>query len=244
MNDVAVAVGAAPAADTGAASGITTAGATVWGSTLANGAATTWRVEYGTRPPTARRRRPASAPGGAVSAVLAGLAGGTTYHYRFVAESKLGAGYGADRSFTTTGAGPDAAGGGSGKGPAAADRTAPTAALVRPAGRKVAAWRVLRGLVVDAAPSSGVARIEVSLVRRNGKRCSVYAGGRFVSRACAKATATWARATLAKGGRWSLSVKGLKPGRYELRVRARDRAGNVQKTLAAGVSRVTVNLIR
>ena len=69
------------------------------------GQATTWHVEYGTSTSYGSQSASASVGSGsanvAVSRTLAGLAAGTTYHYRVVATNGAGTSRGADGIFTT-----------------------------------------------------------------------------------------------------------------------------------------------
>jgi hypothetical protein len=101
----------APAATTGAASGVTQTGATLAGTVNPNGFATTCRFEYGTTAAYGSSVACAAAPGSGssavgVSAAVAGLTPGTTYHYRLVASSVGGTANGADATFTTQSATP------------------------------------------------------------------------------------------------------------------------------------------
>ena len=99
---------AAPAAVTGAATGVTPTTATLNGSVDPNGRATTWYFEYGpsTSYGTTTAVKDAGSGGSAVavSAALANLARGRTYHYRVVATSDAGTTRGADQAFSTLGA--------------------------------------------------------------------------------------------------------------------------------------------
>ena len=98
---------AAPAAVTGAATGATPTSATLNGTVDPNGRATTWYFEYGTSTSYGTKTAVKDAGSGgsavAVSAALANLARGRTYHYRLVATSDAGTGRGADRTFSTFG---------------------------------------------------------------------------------------------------------------------------------------------
>jgi len=97
----------APAVVTGAASGVTPTTATLNGTVDPNGRATTWYFEYGTSTSYGTKTAVKDAGSGgsavAVSAALAGLARGRTYHYRLVASSDAGTSRGADRTFSTFG---------------------------------------------------------------------------------------------------------------------------------------------
>jgi hypothetical protein len=98
----------APTASTGPVTAVAPTTATVSGSVNPNGSATTWYVEYGTSVGYGTKTSSTSAGSGtstvAVSASLASLKPGTTYHYRFVATSTPGAGRGADGILTTSSA--------------------------------------------------------------------------------------------------------------------------------------------
>lgn len=97
-----------PTASTGPVTAVGPATATVSGSVNPNGSATSWHVEYGTSTTYGTVTSPTSAGSGtstqAVSASLASLKPGTTYHYRFVATSTAGTGLGGDGILTTSSA--------------------------------------------------------------------------------------------------------------------------------------------
>jgi hypothetical protein len=93
-------------------------------------------------------------------------------------------------------------------------------------------WRTLRGTVRDTG-GSGVARVEVAVARKAGKRLYVLKGKRFVKGSTKTFVKTMARAKV-RGTAWSLKMPRLARGTYKLRIRATDRAGNatlVTKTL-------------
>jgi hypothetical protein len=96
-----------PAAATGSASSIGSTTATLNGTVNPNGLATTSYFEYGTSTAYGTKTTVKSAGSGRStrneSAGIAGLAGATTYHYRFVATSTAGTTAGADQTFTTLG---------------------------------------------------------------------------------------------------------------------------------------------
>ena len=94
----------APTATTAAAAGVGVNGATLGGTALTEAAATTY-FQYG-----ASTAYGAATPGQSVggsrsaqslAAAVSGLAPGTTYHFRMVAENAGGTSYGADQTFTT-----------------------------------------------------------------------------------------------------------------------------------------------
>jgi hypothetical protein len=97
---------AAPGVTTGAATGITSTGATVKGTVNPHGSDTTYYFQYGTDTTYGSSTTPASAGAGStavsVSASLGGLASSTTYHDRLVATNASGSTtLGGDRTFTT-----------------------------------------------------------------------------------------------------------------------------------------------
>lgn len=99
----------APAVTTNAASNVTGSGATVNGSVNPQGAATTYKFDYGTSTSYGHSTAAGSAGSGTSavneSANLSGLAASTTYHYRIEATNGAGTTYGADRTFTTSSGG-------------------------------------------------------------------------------------------------------------------------------------------
>ena len=96
---------AAPTAITGPVSAVGATSATVNGTVNPGGISTSWHVEYGTSTGYGATTASKSAGSGTanvpVSAPLAGLAQGTSYHYRVVAMSSAGTSHGADGVFTT-----------------------------------------------------------------------------------------------------------------------------------------------
>jgi hypothetical protein len=106
--------------------------------------------------------------------------------------------------------------------------TPPTATLTASKSRKVSSWKTLKGSV------AGAAAVEVSMYRRSGSRCVAWSGKAFRSTSsCSKAP--WVKATVS-GGSWSLKLKGLKDGRYTVRVRALDSANKAGKTASKTVT--------
>ena len=89
----------------------------------------------------------------------------------------------------------------------------------------VRAWGTLRGTVRDPEPASGIARVEVNVVRGSGRRCQVYTGRGFVRAGCKAAAKRYIRANV-KNGRWTMRLRGLRPGRYDIRVLATDKNAN------------------
>jgi hypothetical protein len=98
--------GAPPTVATAAVSAVTRSGAALAGTADPRGSATSAHFEYG--PTAAYGSETEATDVGAgrasvdVSASLAGLTPGTTYHYRLVATNAAGTTNGADRTFTTT----------------------------------------------------------------------------------------------------------------------------------------------
>jgi hypothetical protein len=95
----------APAVTTGAATAITTSGATVSGSVNPNGSDTKYQFQYGTTTSYGNATTLTDAGTGTsssnVSATLSGLAPGTTYHYRLVATNAAHTTNGSDATFKT-----------------------------------------------------------------------------------------------------------------------------------------------
>ena len=95
----------APIVATGSASRVASTSATLSGSVNPNGRATSYWFEYGTTGSYGSRSSSRSAGSGAsslgVARDLTGLAPGTLYHFRLVAQNSAGTARGADRTFTT-----------------------------------------------------------------------------------------------------------------------------------------------
>ena len=93
-----------PTAATGAATGVGETSATLNG-TLAAGGSSTAYFQYGTTAAygssTAAQSVGASGSPSPLAAAIGGLAPGTTYHFRLVAENSGGVVYGGDQTFTT-----------------------------------------------------------------------------------------------------------------------------------------------
>jgi hypothetical protein len=84
--------------------------------------------------------------------------------------------------------------------------------------------RKIRGSVRE--DGSGIDRIELVLLRRRGNRCSWWSAAlaRFAGSSCRRPSPFRA----SRSARWSYRLLGrLGPARYEIRVRAFDRAGNI-----------------
>src|SRR3984957_1659768 len=97
---------AAPIVTAGTASAVSESTATGAGSANPSGFATTARVEYGTTTAYGSSTTPQSIGAGTssapLSAALAGLTPGTTYHFRIVASNRDGTIVGPDATFATT----------------------------------------------------------------------------------------------------------------------------------------------
>lgn len=100
----------APGATTGDASALTDTQATLAGSVNPQGQLTSYAFQYGTTTSYGQQSALTSAGSGTadvpVTADLAGLTAGTTYHYRVIATNASGTTVGADRTFATTGTAP------------------------------------------------------------------------------------------------------------------------------------------
>jgi len=100
-----VARAAAPTATTGPATAIGATTATVTGTVVPGGQATTWYIQYGATTAYGSQTAKANAGSGtvavSVTSNLAGLKAGSTYHYRVVASNGAGTVHGSDAVFTT-----------------------------------------------------------------------------------------------------------------------------------------------
>ncbi len=99
-----------PAATTGASSAVTDTQATLAGAVNPQGQLTSYAFQYGTTTSYGQQSALASAGSGSadvpVTANLAGLTAGTTYHYRVIGTNTSGTAVGADKTFATTGTAP------------------------------------------------------------------------------------------------------------------------------------------
>jgi hypothetical protein len=116
---------------------------------------------------------------------------------------------------------------------ACTDRTAPAAFFtsVRSKKRKLQ----LRGRASDAGCGGAVARVEVAISRKAGSKCRFLgANGKLTSaRRCTQPVFLKATGTTS----WSLATKRpLARGAYTVQVRARDRAGNLQRAVSKRVT--------
>jgi len=109
---------------------------------------------------------------------------------------------------------------------ACADQSAPASAFTRRAARRARRTRLLRGTATDLG--CGLDRVEISVLRRHGKRCRpLTARGRLARRtSCTRLTWLPVRGA----SRWSFRLpKRLPAGAYRIRTRAFDFAGNVER---------------
>jgi hypothetical protein len=97
-----------PIVQTGSAQGASTSGVTLTGSVNPQGLSTNWYFQYGLTASYGSKTASKSAGSGTsptgVSAAIASLKAGTTYHYRLVGQSSAGTTYGSDVTFTTVAA--------------------------------------------------------------------------------------------------------------------------------------------
>jgi hypothetical protein len=93
------------------------------------------------------------------------------------------------------------------------------------------AWQTLTGSVIDPAPSSGIASVQVAVYLTSAKRIEGLVGKHFRKTTKSKARTAFLSAKLS-AGKWSLSLPKLKAGRYTILVRASDRAGNISTVLS------------
>jgi hypothetical protein len=100
----------APTASTGASSGLTDTQASLAGTVNPQGQLTSYAFQYGTTTDYGQQSALSSGGSGTVdvpvTADLAGLTAGTTYHYRVIATNASGTTVGADQTFATTGTAP------------------------------------------------------------------------------------------------------------------------------------------
>jgi hypothetical protein len=100
----------APTATPGDASALTDTQASLAGTVNPQGELTSYAFQYGTTTAYGQQSALSSAGSGAadvpVTADLAGLTAGTTYHYRVIATNASGTTVGVDRTFRTTGTAP------------------------------------------------------------------------------------------------------------------------------------------
>lgn len=228
------AVPAPPAATTTPASGVGTGGATLNGTALSEALGTTYfqygtTVAYGSSTP--HESLAASLVASPVAAVLAGLAPGTTYHFREVAENVGGPSYGSDQTFTT----------------AAPPVAAP---VITAASESASKWRedsTLAQISKKRKPPVGTTfsfslneRASVTFTftqrasgHRVGRRCVAGSSTHGKRKACKRTVTKGVLAftghagtdKVVFGGRVSKSKK-LKPGRYTLMITATDPAGH------------------
>ncbi len=212
-----------PAVTTGAASGVTSGGATLAGTVNPRGAPTSYRFQFGPTAAygsqTAAVAAGAGASAQAVSAVVSGLSPSTTYHYRIVASNDLGTTNGGDATFTTPAAaaiitppppGPSGQQGVLGATGAGGSTGGPAPA--RPAATKPLVTCKIKGKKVTCT---------VKLAKAKRATVKLTRGGKVVARAAGRP---------GRGGR--LTVRTLRRpahGRYKLSVAVTDRNGKVHR---------------
>ena len=120
-----------------------------------------------------------------------------------------------------------------GEGSACLDRSHPSSTISRRSLRASRGGLRARGRASDrgcdsAAPTARVARVELSVSRRAGRRCRHLASPRRFSRPRRCSKRTWLRAR--GGNRWRFTSRArFRPGRYRVTSRARDLEGNLEK---------------
>ncbi|HEV3000695.1 MAG TPA: S8 family serine peptidase [Solirubrobacteraceae bacterium] len=170
-----------PRASSDPASGVTQSTATVNGRVDPAGLATEYRFEYG--PTTAYGGRTAAgtvAAGDseqAVSAALAGLTPGRTYHFRLVATSAAGTAYGEDRTFRTADApAPAPAPQPAAPAPAPAEEPAPPAPVTTAPASPTAPPPSATTAALPSPVSLLAAPQRIARVRRGGLRVAIACG--------------------------------------------------------------------
>jgi CSLREA domain-containing protein len=220
---------APPVVAAGDASDITQTTATLHGAVTPNAGSATYRFEYGTTTGYGSST-PDTGGAGAVAAAIAGLAPGTTYHFRIVATTAFGTAQSGDATFTT--APPAGPAPGPGPGPTAAlDKLAPRflSARLVPARfavnrkgrseRAVKSRRARKGTTITFKLSEA-SRV-VFAVQRALKKKRFGKAARFAVKA--------KKGTNRKRFSGRIGRRALKPGRYRLTMVATDAAGNRSK---------------
>jgi hypothetical protein len=219
----------APTAATGAASAVTEGAATLSGNVNPKGAPTSYRFEYGPTIAYGSSTSESDAGSGTsdvpASASLAGLAPGTTYHYRLVASNAAGVVRGADRTFTT----------------AAASGTSGTGTQPPPpgtfAGVKLISTKLVlkrRFIVVKVSCPAGTAGTCAGVTKLSTRR------PRTASRAARTVSLGRASFSIAAGGQARVRVRVSRAGRrlFAHTRRLRGRAASAAHD-AAGLSQTT-----
>ena len=207
-----------PLTMTGDAQQISTDTVTLTGSITSNGQAMTWRFEWGETPAYGAMTRETDAGIGAatqaVSAQLASLKPGTTYHYRIAATNSFGTTYGQDKTFTTTDAASAAP---------VADAPASTPVFAESARLSVVSGRILvqrrgghrftllkqaRIVPVGSAIDSSHGVVRLTNVRERGGslQSAEFWGGKFV---VAQSRANRARTTIRLVGKPTCATRAL-----------------------------------
>jgi FG-GAP repeat len=233
-----------PAAATGAATGVGETGATLNG-TLGAGDSSTAYFQYGTTAAygssTATQSVGASSSPRTLAAAIGGLAPGTTYHFRLVAENSGGVAYGGDQTFTTEarGATSTTEGTTSPTQPTATSPSIPSQTLPPPAvahaRQSAARWRESNQLArISRAKTPTGTTFSFSLNEQAAVTFSftqILASHRRVKSGTLSFTGHSATNTVAFAGRISRADK-LKPGRYELVITATNSAGQRSQSVS------------
>ena len=217
----------APGATTNAASGLSTAGATLNGTVNPHGGATSCRFEYGASASygSSIPCSTASLTGSsdqAVSAALSSLQASTTYHYRVVARKGGQTARGADQTLTTSAPAPEQTT------PAATPTTSqPTKAVLplpdvtTPAEAKAAALTALGDLTRGLA-KAGTAQLAKGVVTDVVvKEPGTYVMGVYAAATNAKASAGKRKLVLLASGRKAFAVAGK--GKVRIKATAKGR---------------------
>jgi hypothetical protein len=239
-----------PSVLTGVAQNVTASAASIPATVTPSSQPTTVHIDFGSTPSLGMQSNAVDAGEGDGAATfripLGALAPATSYDYRAVAANASGTVYGKVRSFTTSAT--SLPGGGPAVGPTKPDLIAPVARIAakpcrgtrrhcRRVRSRRASWRILNGTVTDAAPSSGIAVVEVSATTRRARHCAALGTRGFTRRSC-KARPRYLTATVRRGV-WSIALRGLPRGTVLIRARARDRAGNLQRRPATRTLHLT-----
>jgi hypothetical protein len=251
----------APSASTGAADGVSTAGATLRGAVDSRDVATTWFFQYGTTTAYGQRTEPQTTSGGhgpaPVATALDALAPGTTFHYRLVAQSPNGMSVADDQSFTTA-TPPSTQPPPTQQPPPAQPPPAlppPLVDLAKPVlvglavtpsrfrvGRRDTALTAAGARVAYRLSEPASVRIDIARLtsgRRSGNRCVAQTRKNARAKGCTLALRVATLTRFGRTGANSIGFSGrfegdaLPPARYRLTATPTDTAGNVGRTATA-----------